>query len=1634
MEYERFTQSIEKVDNYNEQPWTLIQSYFEGQHLGRMVRHQIESYNDFVNYQIRKTINMFNPVEIRSKQDYNEEFDKYELEMIIHFENFHIYRPQAYENNGATKVLFPQEARLRNFTYESQMTLDLNIKIIRRTGHELKNVQIEHKTIPKVHIGKLPIMLKSCVCVLNQYSHIDSTLVGECKYDAGGYFIINGGERTVLAQERAAENKVYCFDTSSGNSKWCYEAEIKSVPDHKIISPKQIKIKITNKNNGFGKPLFVELPRLREPVKLFILFRALGVTSDKEICDIILLDSAHDKSMLYALRGSIVEANTVMTQEEAFDQILRKVNYTPIKMTEEEGKLKKIQFAHDVLDNDLFPHCKTKKEKLYFLGYMTHRLISCYLGKTIPDDRDSYMNKRIDLTGILLNNLFRNYFNKMVKDMQKSVEHEIMNGSWRSKNDFANIINKTNVYKIIKSSTIDNGLRTALSTGNFGIKNTNSNKVGVAQVLNRLTYISSLSHLRRINTPIDKSGKLVPPRKLHNTSWGFICPAETPEGASVGVVKNISYMAHATIPSNSNIIYDVLEDKVESLNDVATPAELFGKIKVFVNGNWLGTTDNPIQLYHYLKEKKYAGILNVYTSITFDIKKREIRICNESGRLCRPLLRVKNGKILLTNDIVNRVKSGELKWDNLLINDILDESVVEYIDADEQNYSMVAMRPRELNSLNSNGFYYRYTHCEIHPSTIFGILASCIPFPDHNQAPRNTYQCIDSNEEIMLADGKYKKLCNIQKGDTVMTFSTNGMINMANVTHYKTQYKSANLWEIETAFGDTIKATHDHVMYTNNGWKMVKDMNSDQDLVAMTTDPIIIQSTDNLKCSASLCGSGKNLDIFYDLTDSPKLCQQDKTDLSNMNLLVCTDIEKAFILSKISGRVINCASLYNINIDNYYINDDALIKVYFRTLYDANRFVNDLKLLGFNNVYDQTNVTVLNLMDAENYQDDSKVIMVELRPLLAKLIVALGNQHSNSMMYKKLGMNNPDVESLSVPLFVCRTPICIRGFLSGLHGAMAKYDCMDTIELSMEWDGTEYDPTIKLLYDVAELYKILHFNFDHYYNSRVIIKDAAKQCVGIRVSQNKIFTKYIVENIGFSYDCQFQNKFKLHHTNNDSIHMSEEVKQNILNSKSSICFMPFKKTEYENGLYVTDITVDNEDHSFILKKGLCVHNCAMGKQAIGMYATNFDRRMDKTSYVLTYPMRPMVDTRVMNMLQLNNIPSGEMLVVAIATYSGYNQEDSLIFNKGSIDRGLFSATIFHVEKDEDKKVYGDEEIHCKPDKNKTKGMKFANYDKLNSKGFIKEGTLVENKDVIIGKVIPIKENKNDHRKIIKYMDQSRLYKTTEETYVDKNYVGRNGDGYTFCKVRMRNQRKPVIGDKFSSRHGQKGTIGVILPEEDMPFAANGIKPDLILNPHAIPSRMTIGQLKETLLGKVLLELGLFGDGTSFGEMSVKEITKELLKCGYESHGNEVLMSGMTGQQLETSIFIGPVYYQRLKHMVNDKQHSRSIGPMVVLTRQPNEGRARDGGFRFGEMERDAMAAHGATSMLKDRLYHASDAYSVHVCKKCGMISAYNDGKEIHHCKTCDNRADFAKVNIPYACKLLFQELITMNVVPRMITE
>ena len=391
----------------------------------------------------------------------------------------------------------------------------------------------------------------------------------------------------------------------------------------------------------------------------------------------------------------------------------------------------------------------------------------------------------------------------------------------------------------------------------------------------------------------------------------------------------------------------------------------------------------------------------------------------------------------------------------------------------------------------------------------------------------------------------------------------------------------------------------------------------------------------------------------------------------------------------------------------------------------------------------------------------------------------------------------------------------------------------------------------------------------------------------------------------------------------------------------------------------------------------------MGKQAMGIYLTNFLVRMDTMANILYYPQKPLATTRSMEYLKFRELPAGQNAIVAILCYSGYNQEDSVIMNQSSIDRGLFRSIYYRSYMDLEKRsgVTPLEEFE-KPTRETTLRMKHGTYDKLEDDGLVAPGTGVTGEDIIIGKTAPLppdNEELGQRTRTHSRRDVSTPLKSTENGIVDQVLITTNAEGQKFVKIRVRSSRIPQIGDKFASRHGQKGTIGITYRQEDMPFTWEGITPDIVINPHAIPSRMTIGHLVECLLSKVATLNGNEGDATPFTEITVESVSTFLRQQGYHSRGLEVMYHGHTGRKLQAQIYLGPTYYQRLKHMVEDKIHSRARGPVQILTRQPVEGRSRDGGLRFGEMERDCMISHGVAAFLKERLFEASDAYRLHVC-------------------------------------------------------
>jgi DNA-directed RNA polymerase II subunit RPB2 len=704
-------------DLWQEACWIVISSYFEEKGL---VRQQLDSFDEFIQMSVQRIVEDTPPIEMQAETQYDETEPppKYSLK----FEQIYLSKPTHWEKDGAPVPLMPNEARLRNLTYSAPLYVDIT-KTVQHEGED----PIVHQN-PKTFIGKIPIMLRSTYCLLNNLTDRDLTELNECPLDPGGYFIINGSEKVLIAQEKMATNTVYVF--SKKESKYAYTAEIRSYIENSTRPVSSLWVSqlarggAGSKKGAMGQCIVVTLPYIRQEIPIMIVFRALGFVSDRDILEHIIYDF-QDMEMMEALKPSLDEAFVIQEQNVALNFI--GVRGAKPGVTREN----RIKYAKDILQKELLPHvgissfCETKKA--YFLGYMVHRLLHAALGRRELDDRDHYGNKRLDLAGPLLAFLFRGLFRNLTKEVRMYASKFIDKGR-----DF-------NLELAIKTRIITDGLKYSLATGNWGDqKKAHQTRAGVSQVLNRLTFASTLSHLRRLNSPIGRDGKLARPRQLHNTHWGMICPAETPEGHAVGLVKNLALMAYISVGSQPSPILEFLEEwSMENLEEIA-PSAIQHATKIFVNGCWVGIHREPELLMSTLQRlRRQMDIIVSEVSMVRDIREREIRIYTDAGRICRPLLIVENQKLLLKTHHIQMLKERE--YNNASWQDLVARGVVEYIDTLEEETVMIAMTPEDLME-KGQGYCSTYTHCEIHPAMILGVCASIIPFPDHNQSPRNTYQ------------------------------------------------------------------------------------------------------------------------------------------------------------------------------------------------------------------------------------------------------------------------------------------------------------------------------------------------------------------------------------------------------------------------------------------------------------------------------------------------------------------------------------------------------------------------------------------------------------------------------------------------------------------------------------------------------------------------------------------------------------------------------------------------------------------------------------------------------------------------------------------------------------------------------
>lgn len=1532
--------------NWEKQTWDVLESYFRDPKA--LVRHQIDSYNDFVDNKIQKIINEFNPV--ISYTDFNTDVGKYLTEYHVEFGDISLSKPVINNNDGELKMMYPNDARLRNLTYSMGLSCDIRQKIVKYNSKTLEKNITEIPIMKNVPLGKIPIMLQSKYCVLSEQTNKTRSEMGEGEYDEGGYFIINGSEKVIVCFEKKCENKIFVFPQSKNpSSTYTHIAEITSVDYNIPAYVKPMSVKLTKESASFGRSIRIGLGRIRTDVPLFVIFRALGVISDREIMQSIVydLDDNLSKELMNELRGSLEEAKPIQNQKVALEYLSKYINnIIPRNNVSEEHKIK---YVEDILMNEILPHVgKIAIKKAYFLGLMVRKLLLNYLGYVNDDDRDSFINKRVESPGALLVTLFRYNFNKLAKDLKTSLDKDIKNGR----------IDEVplSISKKIKSSTIDTNMKYALSTGNWGLKNQTAKK-GVAQVMNRLSYLASLSHRRRIIAPIERNGKQTAPRKLHNTQYSTCCSVETPEGASIGIVKNLAMTAHITLDADPQPIHMCMSEMGVIPLEQANPLEISRYVNIFINGDWIGIHKEPHKFVSEMRNRRRRGMINIFTSIAWNITTGEININTDAGRLSRPLYIVENNDLLVNNEVIAKLKKKELDWKDLLANLDGNDSVgaIEYVDTQEEDTTMIAMTYENLKKNNpKDNAFYRYTHCELHPSMMMGVLANNIPFCERNQSPRNLFQAAMGKQAMGIYETSFNK-----------RMDTESM-----VLHYP-QKPIVDTRPSKFVHSDELPSGQNAIVaiMCHTGYNQEDSLMFNADAVARGL------------FNASSYRTYKDKEEKSQSTlEEERFCKPEKF---NPNGTVKTRGMKQGSYEK--------------------LDDDGFIKVGSK--------VNDNDIIIGK---------VLPLKQTAPNEPKFKDASTSLKDNIEGTVDWVYDYKNDG--YKEVKVR---VRSEKVPeggdKFACFTDD--HDILTE-NGWCSIKDVSKDIKVATLVDGKKleyHNPTEVMSYDFDdELYEVNTnmVNLRVTKNHRMWVGDrngkkysikTAEQCYGKRWKFMKDcdewepdFNEYCPPELKLNDEGTEATHFII---DNDSGHLELEIN----------AWLIFFGIWLAEGCTLRSWGVSFATHKQRVKDALKECNKILDLK-LHMHKDKID---DEVRNAWCYSSKPLVEyikplsvgavnksmpewvwylTREQARILLNGMELGDGHIMANGTrrYDTSSTQLADDYQRMCLHAG-YSASLCL-------KYAAGHESYCAPRNETFK----STVDAWRLTCSTKQNRPIMNKNI----KVKTGEGRNDG--YVQYNGKVYCCTVPNDGVI---YVRRNG--------------KPVWCG--NSRHGQKGTIGFMYNQEDMPYTKDGVVPDLIVNALAIPSRMTLGQLIECILGKACSLDACGGDATPFTGVDVEQIADVLEKTGYERYGTEIMYNGRTGEQLEARIFIGPTFYYRLKHLVSNKVHSRSSGPYQLLTKQPAEGRSRAGGLRVGEMERDSLLGHGAVHFLKERMFDNSDKYIFYTCKDCGMIAQANPAKNIFKCNYCGNTNNFAKVFVPYAMKLMWQELMATGIAPRMET-
>ena len=1440
--------------------YKLIDLYYTQPNI--LYSHQHNSFNQFVDeyiYSILKRSDNIFFSKITQNYVYNYKFM---------FDDIYL-KPPTLENES--ELMFPSDARVRSLTYSSKLVATITqiqekIDVVTK---EKTHIVIGEKE-QEYHITNLPIMLRSKYCSLNIKKNHDKK---ECNYDPGGYFIVNGSEKVVVSLERMVENKPLVFIKKDQSNK-IYTVQVNS-KDYETENTQIFSIRMKKDHI-----LTMKIPQFNE-IPIFILVKALGIESDKDIIDYIVNDS-NDVDMINLVRlsldNTVTENKTkILTQEEAIEYLITKMKsikkYSDTSV--EDRLIERRMHLMNILKKDILPHMGTNiVKKSYYICHMIHKLLKCFLGRKDVDDRDSYVNKRVDIPGVLIAMLFKQYFKKMLNECNKFFKK-------RNPDDE----NPINIIGQIKPNIIEQGLKSALLTGSWGGSKT---KKGVAQVLDRLSFLQTMSYLRRVSSPtIDVStNKLTSPRHLHNTQYGTICVTGNTEVLmSDGSLKLIKDMRNGDAVLTINP--KTLEHEPSQIKNFfkIDPKTLY-EITTISGRKIKSTGDHPFlvkcndeYVWKKTKELRDSDLLIVKHSPKYigadenepplvikstEQKEKYDSELIELGLLDKPLPH--KYKLICARLLGASITDGSI---TIRKNGYYDAAfyVGEEPDVFELTddiiklgfgYSSMRHRTRPFKDTTHTTWEVAKNGCFAYFMTLIGAFAG----KKTEQIRKLPIWLLESGKDV-----KREFLSAFQGGD-------GGKITMQqNCTTHKlcvspTCQTTTNEYLEETkAYMESVSAMFAEFdintnvsakisTYSDNKYNVFLNFENSLENIHGYADQIYYKYCNEKRRKSAI--AIEYIKCKHHSVSTKLKMQADAISLYDKNKKICNIAKDVNGSPKYIQKIIAAYKKgKSLNPKADIIGFNEFKKLYKEKEDKILAPIESIRKLSddeFEPVYDFETVSPNHSFIASNIichncpvetPEGAKVGLVKSLAMMGNVTIALNSQiYIIKKTLEDMIINLEDVHPYDFNKYV-------KVFLNGEWLGMTHTPNEIVLKLRTMRRNNELEKTVSVVFDTSGKEIKLYCDAGRLFrpllrveNNEILLKQSMIDEITLESNNKSKISKWtdflqkhpdvieyvdVEESDGLMISMYSKDVYKM------KTLMDQPFGKNLEDTKIN---------RYDNSIYVryTHCEIHPSLMLGVVASSIpyCNHNqsprniyqYSQARQAMGIYNSSYRHRLD-ISYVLHNPQTPLITTRSSKYLHTDKLAAGENAIVAICTYSGYNQEDSIIFNQSAIDRGLFSAISFKKYQETIAKnpSTSQDDVFTKPDINKVIGTKTGSYDKLNDKGYIPEETKVVNGDIIIGKISPIQPT-GDNNKIFK--DSSITYKSNVQGVVDKVWTNiYNYEGYEMYKMRIRALRKPKIGDKMSSRHGQKGTIGITYKQEDMPFTEDGITPDIIINPNCL---------------------------------------------------------------------------------------------------------------------------------------------------------------------------------------------------------